>query len=216
MMRAAIFDLDGTLIDSLEDIANAMNFSLERHGLPTHPIAAYRAFVGAGVETLTRRALPADAGAFASTVLATYRARYVEHSLDATRPFDGVLDLLEALRAHDVKLAVLSNKPDPSTRSIVEHFFGSRFAVVCGERAGVARKPEPTAALEVLRMLDASAQRSAFIGDSSIDMRTGRAAGLCAIGVTWGLRDEAELRESGAQYLAHHPTELLPLLLGAG
>ena len=146
--RAALFDLDGTLLDSLHDIALAMNHALTAHGLPPHPLPAYRAFVGEGVRVLVSRAVPADRADAHAPVLESYRAHYAEHMLAHTRPCPGIPELLTRLEREGVKLAVLSNKPDGATRHLVRSLLPQvAFGAVYGERAEVPRKPDPTAAL---------------------------------------------------------------------
>jgi len=211
-IKAAIFDLDGTLVDSLADIGGAMNHALEHHGLPAHPIDAYRQFVGEGVHRLAEKALPPARQDLKEPVLAEYRRYYAEHLLHATKPYPGIEALLDALSARGVKLAVLSNKPDPATRTLVQHFF-SRWPLVAvyGERPGVPRKPDPTAALEIAKAAGAAPSECMFIGDSAIDMRTATAAGMLPVAVLWGLRERAELEENGARALVTHPEQILAL-----
>ncbi|WNG21287.1 HAD family hydrolase [Cystobacter fuscus] len=213
-LRAALFDLDGTLVDSLHDIGAAMNHALSTHGLSPHPLAAYRHFVGEGAQVLVARAVPEAHAHAREPVLVTYRAFYAEHMLDHTRPFPGILPLLERLAGEGVKLAVLSNKPDAATRRLVTELLpGVRFAAVYGERAGVPRKPDPTAALGVAAELGVEPGGCAFIGDTSVDMDTARAAGMYGVGVTWGFRDEQELRTHQARVIARSVEELLQYLL---
>jgi phosphoglycolate phosphatase len=211
--RAAIFDLDGTLLDSLHDIGAAMNHALTTHGLPPHPLEAYRHFVGEGVGVLVSRALPPGREDAHAAVVATYRAFYAEHLLDHTRPFPGLLEVLAQLEAEGVKLAVLSNKPDPATRRLVAALLSHvPFGAVYGERSGVPRKPDPTAALAVAAELGVAPGECAFIGDTAVDVDTARAAGMFAVGVTWGFRDMEELRSHGAQAIVHSAEELLAAL----
>lgn len=210
---AALFDLDGTLVDSLADIAAAMNHTLAAHGLPTHPLEAYRRFVGEGVRRLVERALPRERLELAETILADYQRRYAEHLLVHTAPFPGIAQLLDALAARGLAVAVLSNKPDGATRRIVQALFSSwRLEPVHGERPHVPRKPDPTAALEIARVLGVEPGRCLFVGDSAIDMQTARNAGMMPVGVLWGLRDRDELTSSGARALLGHPLDLLRLL----
>lgn len=215
-LRAAIFDLDGTLVDSLEDIASAMNHSLSQHGLPTHPTAAYRHYVGEGVMQLVRKATPAGQEALHASVLAVYRAWYAEHLFDRTYVFEGVPAVLSQLAAEEVRLAVLSNKADVFTRRLVEGLLpGIAFAAVYGERPGVPRKPDPTAALGLAVELGVAPADCAFVGDTPVDMDTARNAGMYGIGVTWGFRGSEELRAHGARALATTAQELLAALRAA-
>lgn len=212
-LRAALFDLDGTLVDSLADIATAMNHSLTQHGLPTHPIPEYRHYVGEGVKVLVRKAIPADQEALQDSVLAVYRAYYAEHLFDRTVAFPGIPALLSQLAAEDVRLAVLSNKADAFTKKLVEGLLpGVTFRAVYGERAGVPRKPDPTAALSIAAELGVAPGECAFVGDTAVDMNTARNAGMYGIGVTWGFRSPEELRAHGARALATTADELLAAL----
>ncbi|MCP3139802.1 HAD family hydrolase [Pyxidicoccus xibeiensis] len=212
-LRAVVFDLDGTLVDSLGDIADAMNHALAHHGLPTHPEPAYLRFVGEGVKELVRRAVPAGRDDLLEPVLATYRARYDTHLFDRTAPYPGVVEVLAALAEDGVRLGVLSNKSDGFVKRLVERLLpGVRFDAVYGERPGVPRKPDPTAALALAAELGAQPGVCGFVGDTSIDMDTARAAGMYGVGVTWGFRDVSELRAHGARAVATTADELLAAL----
>jgi phosphoglycolate phosphatase len=214
--RAALFDLDGTLLDSLHDIGAAMNHALTTQGLPVHPLSDYRHFVGEGVQVLVSRAVAPEHAHLREPVLATYRAFYAEHMMDHTRPFPGVREVLERLVGEGVKLAVLSNKPDASTRRLVEALLPDMpFGAIYGERAGVPRKPDPTSALGIAAELGVEPGDCAFVGDTAVDMDTARAAGMYGVGVTWGFRDVEELQTHGARVLARTADELLQALLGA-
>jgi phosphoglycolate phosphatase len=215
-LRAAIFDLDGTLVDSLADIAAAMNHSLTLHGLPTHPAADYRHFVGEGVMVLVRKATPGGDEQLHASVLAAYRAYYADHLFDQTRAFPGIPAMLARLAAEDVRLAVLSNKSDTFTKRLVEGLLpGVPFTAVYGERPGMPRKPDPTAALEVAAELGVAPADCAFVGDTPVDMNTARNAAMYGIGVTWGFRSAEELRAHGARALATTADELLATLRAA-
>lgn len=209
-IQAALFDLDGTLVDSLGDIADAMNWALGQHGLPAHPEDAYRQFVGEGVVKLVQRAVPEAQVALRESVLGAYRTRYAERLLDRTRPFPGVTALLEALAEDGLALGVLSNKPDAPTQQLVRALFPHvPFRAVYGERAGVPRKPDPTAALALAGELGVAPQACAFVGDTPVDMGCARRAGMFALGVSWGFRPEPLLREAGADVVAHAAPEVL-------
>lgn len=209
MPRAAIFDLDGTLADTLADIAAAMNHALAALGLPTHDLAAYRRFVGEGVEQLAIRALPADRQEVRPALIERYIARYADVLLEASRPYDGIPELLDALAARGVALAVLSNKPDPATQRVVAGLFApGRFATVLGRRPGVPHKPDPHAALAVAAELGIAPADFVFVGDTAIDMKTAVAAGMLPVGAAWGFRPE-ELAPNGARFVAAHPADVL-------
>jgi phosphoglycolate phosphatase len=213
--QAVLFDLDGTLIDSLEDIAAAANQALRECGYPVHPAAAYRQFVGEGVRMLFRRALaPQEATEEMLAALSAGFARcYEKHWNQATRPYPGIEELLLALGARGLALAVLSNKPDAFTQRCVAHYFpGHRFAAVQGQIEGTPRKPDPAGALQVARRAGAEAARVVYVGDSATDMQTAVRAGMYPVGVGWGFRQVAELVGSGAARVINAPAELLEIV----
>ncbi len=213
--RAALFDLDGTLLDSLHDIGAAMNHALATHGLPVHPLASYRHFVGNGIQTTVARSLPSGREELHQAVLSTFRSFYAEHMLDHTRPFPGLPEVLARLRRDGVKLAVLSNKADVTTRQLVAALLPDvRFDAVYGEREGVPRKPDPTAALGIAAELGVKPGDCAFVGDTAVDMETACAAGMYGVGVTWGFREVEELQAHGARVLTRTAEELLAVLSG--
>jgi phosphoglycolate phosphatase len=200
--RGVIFDLDGTLADSLEDIAAAVNRTLARHGFPQHPVSAYRTFVGEGVRKLVERALPPGTESLRDSFLAAYQADYAEHLLDATRLFPGIPEVLDGLSSAGVPVGVLSNKPDLPTRRMVDALCARwKFGAVVGERPGVPRKPDPAAALALADALGAPPEAVAFVGDTSVDMLTARAASMRPVGVLWGFRPK-EVLASGADAAA--------------
>ncbi len=213
---AVLFDLDGTLLDTLDDLGDSMNAVLQSLGFPSHPLSAYKKFVGDGVQNLVRRALPqdlrSDEGLLAETV-PKMRAEYARRWKDKTHPYDGVPELLEGLAARGVKMAVLSNKPHPATVEVVGHFFApGQFDAVVGARPGVPIKPDPGAALEVCRVLSLAPASFLYLGDTDTDMQTALAAGMFPVGAVWGFRTAEELRRTGARALAAHPVDVLPLL----
>ncbi len=217
-LRAVLFDLDGTLVDSLADIGESMNEVLREKGLPEHSLGDYRALVGDGVTMLTRRALPeawAADEALVATCVARMRQVYGARPCLKTEAYPGVDRLLDGLQARGLALAVLSNKPhDLTVRVVAQVFPGRPFSPVFGERAGVPRKPDPTSAIEVAALLGLAPAEVLYVGDTPTDMRTALAAGMPAVGVLWGFRGEAELRESGAAAVAAHPEQVLELLGG--
>lgn len=205
-----IFDLDGTLIDSLADIADATNNALSAFGMPVHPVDAYRQFVGNGVQVLLERAMPADhRGPPPDRFIETFKHLYRRHLNVKTRPYAGIDDMLRRLADKGIKLAILSNKPDEFTKVCATRFFpGIAFSAVYGQRDGVPRKPDPRPALEIAAVAGESPERCVFVGDSAVDMATGRAAGMCCIGVSWGFREPGELVAAGADLIIDHPHEL--------
>lgn len=210
--RAALFDLDGTLVDSLEDIGEAMNRALHECGLPGHDLDDYRGFVGAGVRVLAERAVaPAHHGRV-DEIVATFRRHYERALVVHTRPYPGVEAMIASLTERRLPLAVLSNKYDEATQAIVTALFPSRpFSVVRGHRPPVPKKPDPTAALEIARHLEVPPRDCVFVGDTGIDMATATAAGMVAVGVRWGFRGDDELIGAGARVLLDRPTDLLSL-----
>ncbi len=207
-IRSVIFDLDGTLVDSLDDLADALNHVLAARGFPTHSRQAVEDFVGEGARRLVARAAPE--GADVDRLLAEYRARYAEHLVVRTRPFDGIDALLAELARRGVPTAVLSNKPHELTVRVVAALFPAHpFTGVLGERDGGPRKPDPASALALAASL---APPIALVGDTPVDVATARAAGLVPIGVAWGMRPPALLRDAGAEVVLDRPAALLAWL----
>lgn len=211
-LEAVLFDLDGTLVDSLGDLADSMNTVLARNGLPTHPTDAYRYFVGEGIEVLVQRALPGGLRGepalpkFVGEMQAEYEARWA----DSTRPYPGIPELLGALAGNGIPIAVLSNKPHEATCQVVSRLLGSwSFSAVLGAGPGLPKKPDPSGALRIARDLGIAPASWLYLGDTAIDMATANAAGMFAVGALWGFRDRRELLESGAKILARHPLDVL-------
>jgi phosphoglycolate phosphatase len=214
-VRAVLFDLDGTLLDSLADIGASMNAALAEHGFPEHPIAAYKSMVGDGVTVLARRALPetqCDEQTIAACVHAMRRVYALRWHVE-TRAYEGIHALIDELRRRGLLLAVLSNKPHDFTRAVVEHYFGlSRFTSVVGERAGIPAKPDPSSALTIAREAGVAPGEVLYVGDTDTDMRTAVAAGMLPIGAAWGFRPVEELAASGARAIAATPADVLRFL----
>ena len=212
--RTAIFDLDGTLLDTLEDLYRAVNHALIQHMLPSRSREEVRLFVGNGVEMLIRRAVPAGCdGETTLSVLADFKAYYAAICKDNTRPYDGILPALEALREQGVRVAVVSNKFDAATKALCAEYFGDLVEVAIGERADVLKKPAPDTVFEALRELGVTAEDAVYIGDSDVDIKTAENCGMACISVTWGLRDEDFLVERGAKTLVHAPSDLIPVII---
>ena len=217
LTRLAIFDLDGTLIDSIGDLADAMNAVLESLGHPVHPRDHYRFLVGDGIEILVRRALPPEIvdETDIPDIVSLMRQEYSTRWTATTRPFPEIPELLVQLHARNIFIAVLSNKPDFATREIVGELFADNpFEIVRGALEGVPLKPDPSSVLGIISELGQSLQQSVFVGDTAVDMATGVNAGMRSIGVTWGFRDADELVDSGANPIIHQPRELLRFLEG--
>lgn len=215
--NAVIFDLDGTLLDTLEDLAAAGNRVLAGAGLPVHPVERYRYFVGEGLRVLIERIVPPDRhdpGLLAGLV-AAFSEDYGRNWHVRTRVYDGVPELLTALASEGVSLNVLSNKPHAFTllcvRELLPHW---RFQEVSGLREGMARKPDPGGALRIAERIGLPPAEILYLGDTATDMRTAVAAGMHPVGALWGFRTAGELRESGAAVVATHPLEVLKVLRG--
>lgn len=215
MYRLVIFDLDGTLADSLADLANACNGALSHFGFPVHERDKYRYFVGDGVMMLIERALPEDKRS--ADTIAAVKARFDEiygESYDKlTRPYEGICELLERLRENGILTAVASNKPDEFTRKIAAGMFGDVFSYVSGKKDGIPVKPDPAIALGIMEKLGVSPEETLFAGDSSVDMRTAANAGCKSIGCTWGFRGRQELTDNHAVYIADRPEDILRVAL---
>jgi phosphoglycolate phosphatase len=210
--QAVIFDLDGTLLDTLDDIASSANSALVRYGLPIHGVDEYRYFVGDGVTELISRALPAEKrndDVIADCVKA-FRENYGRHWNINTRVYDGVPELLKALAARHVKMAVLSNKPDDFTKRCIREFVPKQqFEMILGQRDGIPRKPDPAGALKIADILGITPSRFLFLGDSGVDIKTATRAGMFPVGALWGFRPVEELWEHGAQAVIERPMDLL-------
>lgn len=212
--QTAVFDLDGTLLDTLEDLYRAANQALSRHGLPCRTRDEIRAFVGNGVEMLIRRAVP-DSTPEETTVavLSDFKTIYAAVCEEHTKPYDGITDLLKALREREIRVAVVSNKFDAATKKLCEKYFGEPVEVAVGERSGMRKKPAPDTVFEALRLLGVTAAGAVYIGDSDVDIETAKNCGMDCISVTWGFRDEGFLVESGATVLTHTPVELFSVII---
>lgn len=213
--RAVVFDFDGTLLDTLRDLADSVNSVLNRSGFPEHGLDQYRHFVGEGVEELARRVLPEgqrDEATITRTlteVREEYRQRWPNHTL----PYEGIPELLDALTALGIKMAIVTNKPDESTRIMAARLLPRwKFDDIVGATSDLPRKPDPKGALEAARRLGLPPGAFLYVGDSDIDMKTANAAGMYAVGVLWGFRSADELIKNGAKVLIRKPLELLELL----
>ena len=207
-----IFDLDGTLLDTLGDLAAATNYALRQHGMPEHSIDDVRRFVGNGVRKLMERAIPDGTHNpdFEAT-FATFRQYYMQHSLDTTQPYEGISETLAALKARGCRLAVVSNKMMAATQELCQHFFPDTIEVAIGENeaAGIRKKPAPDTVYAALDVLGEGKGNAVYVGDSDVDIQTAANAGLPCISVLWGFRDKAFLTENGAKTFISTPSELL-------
>ncbi|MBN2416675.1 HAD family hydrolase [bacterium] len=211
---AVIFDLDGTLLNSLADIAAAANRVLQERHLPDHAVDAYRMFVGNGVRELMRRALPRErrTEALVSDLEKRFRDVYAESWDIRTAPYPGIPEMLAALAERDIPMAVCSNKPHDFTLRCVDRFFPETpFRAVHGKKETVPAKPNPISALALAMAMDTDPSCTMFVGDSGVDMETALRAGMFPAGVAWGFRDESELRKAGAEIIIEHPDQIAQL-----
>lgn len=210
--KAVIFDLDGTLLNTYEDLANAVNFALEQNGLPTHIAEKYKIFAGNGTDMMITRALPLDKrnDEMLDKVRKLYFEYYNAHSGECTRPYDGIVDMLSELKSRGFKLAVVSNKIDFMTRAVVKEYFGdTMFDFVTGQCDGIIPKPDPSMVYKVMEQFGVTADECIFVGDSGVDAETGKNANMFTVGVLWGFRDKKELLECGASTVISKADELL-------
>ena len=212
MIKTILFDLDGTLLNTIDDLADAGNWVCTQHGWPTFSVEQFKHMVGNGIPKLIERFSPASARTpdqLAAT-LAEFTARYDAHKEDKIAPYPGIPELLAALKAAGIQTAVFSNKADPLCGKIIAHYFGAdSFSIVRGNLPGVPTKPDPTGVYALMQDLGAEASSTLFVGDSDVDILTGHNAGLPAVGVLWGFRGEAELTAAGADALAAVPADIL-------
>lgn len=204
MVKAVLFDLDGTLADTLQALANNVNAVLKEAGLPMHPLEAYRRFVGNGAALLVERA----AGYPDDALTARFVERYDRTCLEDTPPYDGVSETLDWLKAHGIRLAVVTNKPHAQSVKLVSHLFGDRFDAVFGSQPAYARKPDPESVLLAMQTLGVTASECVFVGDSDVDVQTAHHAGIPCIGCCYGFRGEEELTKAGADALVYSFAEL--------
>lgn len=216
MYKVAIFDLDGTLLDTIEDLANACNYALAKSFFSTYEVEQYKTFVGNGVYKLVERALPEISrdDETCNKVLNDFREYYNEHMIDMTKPYDGIIALLDKLKSEGIKLVVVSNKPHKYTIEIVNKYFNNKFDLVFGHRDGYNAKPDPVSVLEALKLLNLEKEECIYIGDSNVDIITARNAKVKSVGVLWGFRSEEELRNEGATYLVSSAEEIKKIILG--
>ena len=204
-----IFDLDGTLLSTLNDLAASTNYALRTHHMPERSLDEVRRFVGNGVKKLMERAIPDGLNnpLFEET-FATFRQHYMQHNLDTTQPYPGIMQLLEQLKAEGKNIAVVSNKFYAATRELCRHFFGDLVPVAIGEREDIRKKPAPDTVIEALRELGVDKEGAVYIGDSDVDIMTAKNSGMPCVSVLWGFRDKEFLLEHGATTLISKPEEM--------
>ncbi len=216
MLNTIVFDLDGTLLDTLADLANSVNYALRTHQLKERTLSEVRQFLGNGIRYLMEHAVDgAVTGEAFEKVFATFRTHYVEHCLDTTQPYPGIMPLLEELKRHNIKMAIVSNKLHPAVQELAQRFFKGYITSAVGESATVRRKPNPDAVLAALHELGSSTEQAIYVGDSEVDLATANNAGLpCAL-VTWGFRDEDFLQSLALKpntTFIHQPADLLDII----
>lgn len=216
MIKLVIFDLDGTLLNTIDDLGNSCNYILSKHGFPTHSLDSYRFFVGNGVRKLVERALPEDkrSADLVDELKNEFIEYYSQHSEDATAPYEGIPELLEELQSRGVKLAVASNKFMSGTQALVKKYFKDiEFVSVFGQREGIPAKPDPRIVYDIIE--ESGVQNKTeilYIGDTGVDMQTCTSAGVKGVGVLWGFRPKEELEQNGAEYLVEKPQDIISIL----
>lgn len=215
MKKLVIFDLDGTLLNSLEDLADSCNYLLQKYGFQQHPLDSYRYFVGNGIKKLVERALPQQAkeATFVEQFFQEMVSYYDIHKEDKTAPYPHIVETMEVLQQKGIQLAVASNKVDKAMAPLMQHYFPSiRFTAALGQRKDIPIKPHPQIVYDILKLANVLKEETLYVGDSGVDMDTAHNAGLQAVGVLWGFRDEHELIEHQADFIINNPEELLNLV----
>ena len=208
-----VFDCDGTLLDTLTDLRNAVNYVLRAHDLPERSVPEVKAALGNGIAHLMRQSLPDSISeAEFNTYLDEFKAYYGEHLQDYTAPYPGMLDVLDTLRAKGYKLAIVSNKIQEGITPLNKEYFGHRLPVAIGERPGLQRKPAPDMVLQALKELDSTQSESIYIGDSEVDVATAKNSGLLCIGVTWGFRAEQLHKDLGVKHIARKSEDIVTII----
>lgn len=211
--NTVIFDLDGTLLNTLEDLGDSVNFALKSFGYPTRTYEEVRSFVGNGVKDLVTKAVPN--GTDEDTILKclqVFKDHYKTNMQNKTAPYNGIMNLLEELNSRGIKLGIVSNKYDFGVKNLNKYYFKDLIPVAIGEREGIRKKPAPDTVLTAMKELGSQRETSLYVGDSGSDMITAQNAGIKSIGVTWGFRDADSLRESGADFLVDSPEQLLNII----
>lgn len=213
MKQLIIFDLDGTLLNTIADLGDACNYALRKRGYSEHPLSAYNYMVGNGVHNLVQRAAPDATGEELEKLLNLFREYYDEHCIVKTKPYPGIKELLDTLQKKKIKLAVASNKYQSAVSKIINHYFPEiKFDAVYGERAGIPRKPDPSSIFAILNESPTLKQEVLMVGDSAIDIDTARRACVESAGVTWGFRPVSELRRAFADNIVSNTTELMEII----
>ena len=214
-IKAVVFDLDGTLLNTLDDLAGSTNAALMQNGLPSRTVDEVRSFVGNGIANLIARAVPGQGKEHPKfqAVLDAFVAHYAQHSKDQTQPYDGILEALDTLEEEGIKLAIVSNKIDFAVKQLSALYFGGRMQAAIGDDPSRRRKPAPDSVFAALKQMDINPEEAVYVGDSDVDVFTAHNAGLPCCAVTWGFRSEESLVAAGADLLAHTPQEMVSLIL---
>lgn len=213
MTTTIIFDLDGTLLDTLQDLTNSVNFALRAHGLPTRTLQEVRTFLGNGYAYLIAHAANLPTGCDKHTeILSAFAAYYKDHCLEQTKPYDGIMQTLERLKAKDFKMAIVSNKGNEAVQELNARFFKAFVSIAVGESKTVRRKPNPDSVLAAIKQLGSTPEESIYVGDSEVDIATAHNAMVKPVTCTWGFRDTDFLLQHGAETLIDHPSDLLTLI----
>lgn len=211
-ITTVIFDLDGTLLDTLEDLTDAVNYALTAYGMPQRSIDEIRQFVGNGIRRLMQRAVPnGEKNPDFEAVFSTFRSYYDVHCNDKTKPYEGIMELIDALLERGINLAIVSNKVESAVQTLNKLYF-PQVKVAVGDREGLQRKPAPDSVFQAMSVFDAKSAETLYVGDSGVDVETAKNAGVTCISVLWGFRDKGQLLESGAKILIEKPLELLELI----
>lgn len=209
-IEAVIFDLDGTLLNTLYDLADSVNWALETYGMPQRSLEEVRAFVGNGLRNLMTQAVPGgEENTVFESLFESFREYYKAHCNVKTAPYEGILELMETLKERGVKMAIVSNKIDAGVKELNQIHFAEFVDIAIGEREGVGRKPNPDSVNEALYLLGVDKEHAIYVGDSDVDIKTAKNAQVGCIAVSWGFRDEAFLAENGAEIIIDTPLELL-------
>ena len=214
MYQLIVFDLDGTILDTLDDLANAVNYALRELGLPTRTREEVRSFVGNGIARLMSLAVGEQHTHLHAQALQSFKTYYGTHCNVETRVYDGIVELLNVLKEKGLKTAVLSNKADFAVKILAEEYFPNTFFIAQGEneQAGIRRKPAPDALFAIIKQAGVTAEETLYVGDSEVDIQTANNAGVDCVSVTWGFKDEAFLKENGGTRIARTPSEILRFL----
>ncbi len=208
-----IFDLDGTLLDTLEDLKNSVNYALLQKGYPERTVSQVRSFIGNGIPMLIKRAVPADTPeADFEETLAIFKAHYQIHLADNTCPYDGVPEALQTLKSNGIKLGVVTNKAHEAAVELVKKHFGNLIDVTIGQKMSLPTKPDPSSLFEAMNLLESDAENVLYLGDSDVDVLTAHNAGVDCMGVSWGFRDRELLVSAGAEYVIDNPQEIIKIL----